>query len=139
VEVAPTEPGGFALHASIPRFGASPDGLVGNDGLVEFKCPTTAVHLEYVANGVVPEEYHWQMLAQMACTERQWCDFVSFDPRLPDKFQLFIRRFHRDEARIAEMEAEVMKFLQEAVDAVHALEKSKMVEVPEVEDGLPDF
>jgi len=133
VEVSPTEPGGFALHASIPRFGASPDGLVGDFGLVEFKCPTTAVHLDYIANGIVPEEYHWQMFAQMSCAERSWCDFVSFDPRLPKKFQLFIRRLDRDDARIAEMEAEVMKFLQECVDAVKLLEKSKMVELPSAE------
>ena len=133
VEVAPTEPGGFALHASIPRFGASPDGLVGDFGLVEFKCPTTATHLDYIANGVVPEEYHWQMYAQMSCAERLWCDFVSFDPRLPKKFQLFIRRLDRDSDKVKEMEDEVMKFLQEAVDAVHALEKSKMVEVPSEE------
>lgn len=130
IEVAGTEPGGFALHPSIPRFGASPDGLVGDRGLVEFKCPTTATHLEYITAGVVPEEYHWQCLAEMACAERDWCDFVSYDPRLPKKFQLFIRRFPRDEARIKEMEDAVMKFLEECVEAVRSLAAATLIDVP---------
>lgn len=108
---------GFAIHDAIPRFGASPDGLVGADGLLEIKCPTTAVHLDYLLGGAAPEEYHPQMLAEMACTNRQWVDFVSFDPRLPKKLQLFVRRFNRDVKRIAEMEQAVVKFLEE-VDAM---------------------
>lgn len=140
VEIAPTEPGGLALHASIPRFAASPDGFVGEEGLVEFKCPTTAVHLDYIAEGVVPAEYHWQMFAQMSCTGRKWCDFASFDPRLPKKFQLFIRRLAWDDARIAEMEKEVEKFLWEAVEAVKKLEQATLIDVPkEASDELPDF
>jgi hypothetical protein len=121
------EPGGFAIHERVARFGASPDGLISPDGCVEFKCPTTATHLEYINAGVVPVEYHWQMLAEMACAERQWCDFVSYDPRLPKKFQLFIRRFPRDDKRIAEMEAEVEKFLWECVEQVKKLEKATLV------------
>lgn len=132
------EPGGFALHERITRLGASPDGLVGDDGLVEFKCPTTATHLGYIIGGVVPAEYHWQMLCQMACADRQWCDFVSFDPRLPKKLQLFVRRFERDDARIAEMEAEVEKFLWECVEQVKALDKTKFIDVSTLEGKLQE-
>jgi len=131
LEVAPTEPGGYATHPTIVRFGASPDGFVGDKGLVELKCPTTAVHLAYIAAGVVPEEYHWQLLAQLACTEREFVDFVSYDLRLPEKFQLFVRRFHRDEERIKQMEDEVVAFLFEVVEQVKVLEKVKLVDVPE--------
>jgi len=104
---------GFALHPKIKWFGASPDGLIGDDGLLEIKCPTSAVHLGYVIGGQVPIDYMPQMLAEMACTERQWVDFVSYDPRMPANLQLFIRRFHRDEKLIAEMELEVACFLEE--------------------------
>jgi putative phage-type endonuclease len=138
VVVGETERAGFALHEKITRFGASPDGFAGVDGLVEFKCPTTATHLDYIAAGVVPAEYHWQMLAGMACTERRWCDFVSYDPRLPKKFQLFIRRFERDEARICEMENEVEKFLWECVEQVQKMEKSKFVDISSTEGKLQE-
>lgn len=120
---------GFALHDRIKRFGASPDALVGEDGLAEFKCPTTTTHIEYIIAGVVPPEYHWQMLAEMACTGRDWCDFVSYDPRLPKRLQLFVRRFERDEARIAEMEAEVEKFLAEVDQAIVKLNSSTLVDL----------
>jgi hypothetical protein len=120
---------GFALHPKVSRFGASPDALVGEDGLAEFKCPTTATHLEYVIAGVVPEEYHWQMLAEMACAERQWCDFVSYDPRLPKRLQLFVRRMERDEVRIAAMEEEVWKFLAEVDELITKLNKSTLVDL----------
>lgn len=106
-----TDPGGFAVHDNIPRFGASPDGLIGDDGLIEIKCPTTAVHIGYILAGVVPEDYQPQMLAEMACTGRKWCDFVSFDPRVPKHLKLYVRRFERDEKRIAEMEQMVELFL----------------------------
>lgn len=111
------EPVGFAIHDDIPRFGASPDALIGTDGLLEIKCPNTSTHIEYLFAGVVPDEYRPQMLAEMACTNRQWVDFVSFDPRLPKKLQLFVRRFPRDEAKIAEMEKAVVQFISE-VDAM---------------------
>jgi putative phage-type endonuclease len=129
VEVGTVEPVGFALHPKIKRFGASPDGLVGTDGLVEFKCPNTSTHIEYILRGVVPAEYHWQMLAEMACAERQWCDFVSYDPRLPKKLQLFVRRFARDEQRIAEMEVEVVKFLAEVDEQIDQLMKKTLVDL----------
>jgi putative phage-type endonuclease len=129
VEVGTVEPVGFALHSKIKRFGASPDGLVGTDGLVEFKCPNTSTHIEYILRGVVPAEYQFQMLAEMACAERQWCDFVSYDPRLPKKLQLFVRRFARDEQRIAEMEAEVVKFLTEVDEQIDQLMKRTLVDL----------
>jgi putative phage-type endonuclease len=129
VEIGDIDPVGFALHYRINRFGASPDGLVGADGLVEFKCPNTSTHIEYIIGGVVPAEYHWQMLAEMACAERQWCDFVSYDPRLPKRLQLFVRRLERDEARIAEMEVEVTKFLAEVNELIAKLDKSTLVDL----------
>ena len=110
---------GLVLHPTIERGAASPDGLVGLDGLVEIKCPKTATHLQYLVDGRVPAHYQPQMLWQMACTERQWCDFVSFDPRLPEHLQLFVQHFIRDQKRIDEIESEVRAFLAE-VDAILA-------------------
>jgi len=108
---------GLVVHPTIDRAAASPDGLVSDSGLVEIKCPKVATHLNYLLDGVVPSKYHTQMLWQMACCERSWCDFVSFRPDLPPALQLFLVRFDRDEARVKEMEAEVVKFLGE-VDAL---------------------
>lgn len=104
---------GFILHPSIDRAGASPDGLVGDSGLVEIKCPKVATHLTYLLDGVVPAKYQPQMLWQMACSGRAWCDFVSFRPDLPDDLQLFKVRCERDDKRIKEMEDEVIAFLSE--------------------------
>lgn len=104
---------GFILHPSIDRAGASPDGLVGDDGLVEIKCPKVATHLFYLLDGVVPSKYQPQMMWQMACSGRAWCDFVSYRPDLPDNLQLFKARLVRDDKRIKEMEAEVVLFLSE--------------------------
>lgn len=111
---------GFAMHGSIADFGASPDGLVVGAGVVQFKCPTTKTHIEWMLAGVVPLEHQPQLLAELSVTGRGWCDFVSFDPRLPEHLQLFIRRFHRDETLIAALEAEVIHFNEET-DAVIAL------------------
>jgi putative phage-type endonuclease len=107
---------GFAPHPSIPMTGASPDGLVGALGLVEIKCPNSATHIATLTGAGIDRKYLLQMQWQIACTERQWCDFASFDPRLPDEMQLHIERVHRDDALIEEIEAEVIKFLGE-VDA----------------------
>lgn len=104
---------GFIIHPSIPDAGASPDGLVGTDGLVEIKCPNTATHIETLIDAVVPAKYIAQMQWQMACTGRKWCDFVSFDSRMPAKAQLWIKRVERDDVLINTMEAEVSKFLGE--------------------------
>lgn len=110
---------GFVLHPGITRFGASPDGLVGDDGVIQIKCPNTSTHLSWMLAGVVPVEHCPQMLAEMACTGRAWCDFVSFDPRLPAHLQLFVRRFARDENLIATLETEVVHFNAE-IDGVLA-------------------
>lgn len=108
---------GFVLHPTIERAGASPDGMVGEDGLLEIKCPKTATHLNYVLVGEVPLEYQNQMQWQMACTGREWCDFVSYDPRLPEHLQLFVRRLERNQGFINVIELEVKQFLSE-VDAL---------------------
>lgn len=110
---------GFVLHSTIERSGCSPDGLVGKDGLLEIKCPKTATHLQYLMDDAVPSKYQPQMMWQMACAGRAWCDFVSFDPRLPEKMQLLVVRLPRDDARIAELEREVLAFLGD-VDAMLA-------------------
>lgn len=111
----------FAEHPTIPMSGASPDGLIGDDGLVEIKCPNTATHIDTLLGRSVPEKYVTQMQWQMACTGRQWCDFASYDPRLPENLRLFVARVHRDTALIAELEAEVTKFLAEVADTVARL------------------
>ena len=112
---------GFVYHDRIKMAGASPDGLVGDDGLIEIKCPKTSTHLEYLINAVVPEEYKPQMYWQMACTDRQWCDFVSYDPRLPEDLQLLVVRLPRDNERIAEMEKAVEEFLFEVDQMLNSL------------------
>lgn len=104
---------GFVPHGSIPMAGASPDGLIGDDGLVEVKCPITATHIDTLLGQSVPGRYVTQMQWQMACTGRKWCDFVSYDPRMPEKMQLFIKRIDRDTAAIAELEGEVANFINE--------------------------
>lgn len=115
---------GLVLHPTIERGAASPDGLVGN-GLVEIKCPKTATHLEYLMAGTAPAKYQPQMLWQMACTEREFCDFISFDPRLPQSLQMLVVRFDRDDERIKEIEAEVIKFLAEVDATIEQLHKRK--------------
>ncbi len=100
-------------HPTIPMTGASPDGMVGEDGLVEIKCPNTSTHIETLLDEKVPSKYVTQMMWQMACTGRAWCDFVSFDPRMPQDMQFFIKRVPRDNEMIATLEAEVIKFLGE--------------------------
>jgi putative phage-type endonuclease len=104
---------GIVLHSTIAGTHASPDGLVGNDGLIEIKCPGTATHVETLLGDEIPGKYVTQMQWQMACTGRAWCDFVSFDPRMPESMALFIKRVQRDDVRIAELELEARKFLAE--------------------------
>lgn len=115
----------FVDHPSIEWFGCSPDGLVGDDGLIEIKCPNSATHLEYIEDDCPPKKYVIQMMAQMACTGRKWCDFVSFDPRLPDGLQLFIVRVNADDKYIQMMEDEVKQFLDEVATKVVSL-KTRM-------------
>lgn len=108
-------------HPTIEMSGASPDGLVGANGLVEIKCPNTSTHIASLLSDKVPSGYIPQMQWQMACTGRQWCDFVSYDPRLPEDMQLLIQRVPRDDTLIAEYEIEVVKFLAEVQETVDRL------------------
>lgn len=107
---------GLILHPQIDGFGASPDGLSGNAGLLEIKCPNTATHVATLQSGRHDSQYEWQMLAQMACTSREWVDFVSFDDRLPEPLQYACFRFERDDSRINDMEAEIRAFLEELAE-----------------------
>ena len=104
---------GFVLHATILNSGCSPDGLIGDDGLIEIKCPNTATHIDTLLTKEAPSKYMPQMQWQMACTGRKWCDFVSYDPRMPEHMQFFCIRVMRDPAVIVELEREVEKFLFE--------------------------
>lgn len=104
---------GFWLHDNIQWLGVSPDRLVGNDGLVEIKCPNTTTHLDYILDDQVPAKYYKQIQCQLWVTKRDWCDFVSYDPRLPEENQLFIKRAYPDTETIADMEKEVIQFLHE--------------------------
>ena len=104
---------GLVPHPAIPMAAASPDGLIGSDGLVEIKCPITATHIETLLGQSTPGRYVTQMQWQMACTGRKWCDFVSFDPRMPENMQLFVERIQRNDETIILLEREVMMFLGE--------------------------
>lgn len=112
-------------HPRIERSAASPDGLVGDDGCLEIKCPNTATHIDTMLGESVAGKYYTQMQWQMACTERSWCDFVSFDPRMPEGLQLFVKRVDRDDSYIAELEKEVVQFLKEVDDKVNKLNELK--------------
>jgi putative phage-type endonuclease len=104
---------GFVDHPIIRNAGASPDGLCADDGMIEIKCPMTATYLDIYESEKIPERYIKQMQFQMACCERQWCDFVAFDPRLPEEMNLFVKRIGRDESLIGSLEIETTRFLEE--------------------------
>jgi putative phage-type endonuclease len=112
----------FMDHPWIANTGASPDGLVGDDGLIECKCPNTSTHIETLLSGSIDQKYVYQMQWQMACTGRLWCDFVSFDPRMPADLQLWVRRVDRDDDVIAALEKQVQEFLAELGEKVRRLE-----------------
>lgn len=114
---------GLIDHPSIKGFGASPDGMIGNDGLIEIKCPKTQTHLNTIATGQPQERYMMQMYAQMACTGRDWCDFVSYDPRLPPDLNLYIKRITRDDDAICDIENEVIKFLVELDEYIELIKE----------------
>lgn len=116
---------GLIDHPTIAMSGASPDGLVGDDGLIEIKCPNTATHIDTMLSGEADKRYVCQMQWQLAVTGRQWNDFVSFDPRMPDNLQLFIKRVERDDELIKELEAEVVKFIAEVDEKVEKLKSIK--------------
>jgi len=113
-----TDKTGFWLHPDIKWLGVSPDRLVGHEGLIEVKCPNTTTHLGYLFENKIPTDYFKQIQCQLWVTGRQWCDFVSYDPRLPKRNQLLIVRTERDESLISEMEAETLKFLDEVENLI---------------------
>jgi putative phage-type endonuclease len=108
---------GFIQHPHIAMSGASPDGLVGNDGLVEFKCPNIATHIGTLLGASIDGAYLTQMQWQMACADRRWCDWVSWCPILPVPMRMVCKRVERDDDRIEKLTAAVVEFLRE-VDAV---------------------
>lgn len=114
---------GFVPHPTIDMAGASPDGLVGKDGLVEIKCPNTSQHIDTLLGGKIDPGYIDQMQFQMACTGRQWCDFVSYDRRLPEPMRLHITRIMRDDKRIAELDIQTEQFLIDLDATVDLLRK----------------
>lgn len=114
---------GFIDHPAVLMSGASPDGTVDEEGLVEIKCPGTATHIDTLLGEEIDGKYIKQMQWQMACTGRQWCDFVSFDPRMPLELQLKIIRVYRDSNVIRDLEMEVIKFLAEVENKVNALKE----------------
>lgn len=107
------EPVGFCVHPEIEAAGASPDGLIADDGLVEVKCPNTSTHINWLLGAKIDEKYVKQMMWQMTCTGRKYCDFVSYEPRLPEPMCTFVQRIHRDDDVIADLESEARAFLKE--------------------------
>lgn len=116
------QPEAFVLHPQIDFAGATPDGFIGTDGLIEVKCPTSPKFLSWVMAGEVPQEHRLQMLFQLACTRRQWVDFVAYDPRVPSHLQLFVRRFEPDWKEVEKVEAGAKEFLDELAFMAEQLE-----------------
>lgn len=114
---------GFIDHPRIDMAGASPDGLVGDEGMVEIKCPQTSTHIDTLLGTPIADKYIKQMQWQMACCERQWTDFVSYDPRMPEDLKLHVERVDRDDGLIAQLEADIRTFLAELDAKVEALTK----------------
>jgi putative phage-type endonuclease len=119
---------GFIDHPTIPMAGASPDRLIGEDALAEFKCPNSATHIETLLTGEVADKYVKQMFWQLACTGRKRALFASFDPRLPERLRLFTRWFERDDVMISQIENEVRAFLNELDAKVSALNQLQLKE-----------
>jgi len=115
---------GFVNHPDITMAGASPDGLIGDVGMVEIKCPTTPVHIDTLMSGIVPSKHMAQIQWQMACTGRNWCDFVSYDPRMPENMRMFVQRVDRNETYIEEITKEVNLFLSELDTKISTLNQT---------------
>ncbi len=112
---------GFVDHPLITMSGAYPD-VLASEGMVEIKCPNTATHIETLLTKTVPAKYITQMMWQMACADRPWCDFVSFDPRLPEKHQLFIKRINYDPEMVNLLENSFIQFLGDVDLKIQQLE-----------------
>jgi putative phage-type endonuclease len=121
---------GFVIAPGLEMAGASPDGLVGDEGLVEVKCPNTSTHIDTLLTGKIPQKYVDQMQWQMYCTYREWCDFVSYDPRLPQDLSLWIKRVKCDDKRVSELIEGVTEFLS---DLDEKLAKLQALRAPETE------
>lgn len=116
---------GFVPHPTIAMAGCSPDGLIGDDGLVEIKCVGTAKHISLLT-GTKPEaKYVHQVMWQMACTGRRWTDLAYYDDRLPVELQLHVVRIERDDEAVANMEAKITAFLNEVAEKVARLTAMK--------------
>lgn len=116
---------GFITHDHINNFGCSPDGLVGQNGGIEIKCPKGKNHLKSILKGFVKRDYIFQMQTLMMVDNRQWCDYVSYDPDAPENLQLYIKRIIRDETLIMEIEFEVKKFQTELQEMLKKLKSIK--------------
>jgi putative phage-type endonuclease len=112
---------GLVDHPTIAMFAASPDGLINNDGLIEIKCPNTAQHVDFLLTGTIPPRYVWQMTAQMECTGRAWCDYVSYDDRMPAHLMLQVKRLHIGDTQVKLMVDTVRQFLDQLSDLEHQL------------------
>lgn len=111
----------FVKHPRIERSGASPDALVGIEGLLEVKCPTTVTHVLTLRENKMPEDHNYQVQWQMACTGRKYCDFMSYDPRLPEQYRIYLERIDRDDLFIAQLEEIVVNFLKEVDEEISKL------------------
>jgi len=111
----------FVKHPRIERSGASPDALVGIEGLLEVKCPTTVTHVLTLRENKMPEDHNYQVQWQMACTGRKFCDFMSYDPRLPEQYRIYLERIDRDDLFIAQLEEIVVNFLKEVDEEISKL------------------
>jgi putative phage-type endonuclease len=130
---------GFILHPTLDFAGASPDSLVGNNGGLEIKCPLMTTHLEWMEAGVVPEEHRDQMQFNMLCAEREWWDFMSFDPRQQEGGKVFVRRLERDEKRIAEIEEQVVSLHADVDRVIEAMGLSVYSPPARVVDTRSDY
>ena len=115
---------GFIDHPTIKMAGASPDGLVSLNGLIEIKCPQPMTHTETLQTGVIAKKYIHQMQWQMACTGKDWCDFVSYHPDFPKEYQLFIKRVERDDDLISRCEGDIQEFLTSVEDIIKSIKEN---------------
>lgn len=121
---ADVEEVGFIDHPTIDMAGASPDGLVGDDGLIEIKCRQPQNHTETLISHQIPSRYKLQMYWQMACTGRKWCDYVSYCPSFPESLKMVVIRLQWDDEQIKLLEESVTKFLTEVEDTVDFIKEN---------------
>ncbi|MFS1537664.1 MAG: YqaJ viral recombinase family protein [Candidatus Phlomobacter fragariae] len=119
---------GFVPHPTIELFGANPDGLVNDDGLIEIKCPNTTTHIETIITGKPKYEYLLQMHGQMMCTGRNWCDFISYDDRLPPNLAYYKIRIIKDDKLVNKIEQTVQRFINKLKSEINSI--NKHVEAP---------